>query len=180
MKLSDLFKSRQTREIERYKKEADAARAIDAGKLAGTMSMRIFDEFIEGRASDFALSLINTFKARIKHTHTTDLQDIVSEFTLFMDQLANYRESMIEEGENALGELKYVLIEIGSRDAVRFYLADKLDRMIEQMKEMAKTEGLYANARLQGMITAEEYAMPPDEFARVLEAREKAKADQAR
>ncbi len=157
--ISALFKSRERRESERFKGEADAARKADAEKekivhaiTLADRATKVINDFCDERAESVGIAMMEVYRRRIGETHTHTVAELAAEYLIFKSEMLKYDTQMEEEIYVALGELKYDLIEWGVRESSERYIKTKIQKLSEAMIEAAKEDLKYEYARVEGML----------------------------
>ncbi|MEN3231999.1 hypothetical protein PUR21_31075 [Methylorubrum rhodesianum] len=164
MWFSSIFKSRHQREVDRLKKKADLERALDAGKAASKQTLQILDNFFEQRAEPVAIAMMKIWRERIEITHKLEITDAISEYQIVMAEIQTYREQMFGEAKDALGEWKYLAIEVGFIDSIEKYIEQKITNIVDLMNSATRDDVAYAAARIKGIISDEQHTMSPEEL----------------
>jgi hypothetical protein len=124
----------------------------------------VIDEVLQRRAMPVAKAMCNLYRRRMADLHKSTHAEAIAEWQVLQNHVARYRTQITDEVNDALGEWKYLLIEMDTKADFDRYIDVKVGNFITVMEEIGKEELLYACARISGKITDEEHAMSPEEF----------------
>lgn len=165
--LTNLFKSRATKETERFKAEADMARLSDAlDKLFNHVTYKLND-FCRGTGFEIGSERLNAYKDAMWRVEGTDTKAKIEQFNRlavsFVQDMDKFKADMIVAAENSLGEFKYTMIELGARDDLHRLIDLKVDQLQTILIQDGANEARIQYARIAGVLHTDGTIMTEEE-----------------